>query len=125
LNAGVSIAAGEHAQDYSQLAALMRTGTLGVVQPDLAMIGGLTPVLDLCVVAEALGITVSPHFLLGLLFVQVAAASNAIQWLEDFPLLEPLFDGWPAMLGGQVNIGASTGHGLCLSELGERLLNQA
>jgi L-alanine-DL-glutamate epimerase-like enolase superfamily enzyme len=124
LNRAVTLAGGEHAQDYSQLAALMRSGTLGLVQPDLAMIGGLTPVLDICVVAEALGATVSPHFLHGL-FVHVATASPAISWLEDFPLLEPLFDGWPITAEGKVSNTATGGHGLRLSELGESLSKSA
>jgi L-alanine-DL-glutamate epimerase-like enolase superfamily enzyme len=117
----VTMAAGEHAQDHRQLLAMMQSGVLGVVQPDLAMIGGLTPVMDICVMAEALGTTVSPHFLHGL-FVHLAAASPAVTWLEDFPLLEPLFDGWPDTASGHVTITPSAGHGLRLSGLGERLL---
>jgi aspartate kinase len=40
------------------------------------------------------GVEVSPHFLPGL-FVHLAAALPGLRWLEDFPLLEPLFEGWP------------------------------
>ncbi|VIO67584.1 mandelate racemase/muconate lactonizing enzyme family protein [Bradyrhizobium ivorense] len=117
----VTLAAGEHAQDHRQLLAMMQSGTLGVVQPDLAMIGGLTPVMDICVMAEALGTAVSPHFLHGL-FVHLAAASPAVTWLEDFPLLEPLFDGWPDLRSGRVTMAQSAGHGLRLSGLSEQRL---
>ena len=67
-----------------------------VIQPDLAMVGGLTPVLELATLAEAFDAIVSPHFLPGL-FAHVAAACPSVRWLEEFPLLEPLFDGWPAI----------------------------
>ncbi|MBR0874143.1 mandelate racemase/muconate lactonizing enzyme family protein [Bradyrhizobium tropiciagri] len=119
----MTIAAGEHAQDQRQLLAMMQSGVLGVVQPDLAMIGGLTPALDICVMAEALGAAVSPHFLHGL-FAHLAAASPAVTWLEDFPLLEPLFDGWPEISSGCIAITPSTGHGLRLSGLSEHLLKR-
>ena len=45
-----------------------------VIQPDLAMVGGLTPVLELSTLAEAFDAIVSPHFLPGL-FAHVAAAA--------------------------------------------------
>ncbi|MCW5774744.1 MAG: hypothetical protein KIT16_24070, partial [Rhodospirillaceae bacterium] len=41
--------------------------------------------------AEAFGVGVAPHFLPAL-FVHLAAAAPSVTWLEDFPLLEPLFD---------------------------------
>lgn len=34
---GMTIAGGEHAQDYSHLISMMRDGLLAVVQPDLAI----------------------------------------------------------------------------------------
>ncbi|SIO48362.1 L-alanine-DL-glutamate epimerase [Bradyrhizobium erythrophlei] len=119
----VPIAGGEHAQNHSQLTSMMRNGVLGVVQPDLAMIGGLTPVLNLSVVAEALGVTMSPHFLHGL-FAHIGAASQSVRWLEEFPLLEALFEGWPALEEGRIAISASPGHGLSLSEKAIGLLKK-
>ena len=41
--------------------------------------------------AVAFGVGAAPHFLPAL-FVHVAAAAPNVTWLEDFPLLEPLFD---------------------------------
>ncbi len=113
---GVALAGGEHFQQREIFASLMADRVLSVAQPDLAMIGGLTPVLDICGLADALGVVVSPHFLPGL-FVHVAAASPSVKWLEDFPLLEPMFEGWPALLrSGQMQPGTAAGHGLTLSE---------
>lgn len=121
----VSLAMGEHVQDVSQLVALMTRGLIDVVQPDLAMVGGLTPVHDLAIIAEGLDIALSPHFLPGL-FVNVAAVSNSLRWLEEFPLLEPLFDGWPAVSGeSTISPSDSAGHGLSLSPLARALLSKA
>jgi hypothetical protein len=62
------------------------------------------------------GLTVSPHFLPGL-FVHVAAASPAVRWLEQFPLLEPLFDGWPELSPeGTLRPRDAEGHGLSIPQ---------
>jgi L-alanine-DL-glutamate epimerase-like enolase superfamily enzyme len=113
---GVGIATGEHFQSRESFVSLMTEGAVAVIQPDLAMVGGLTPVLELCTVANALNVAVSPHFFPGL-FVHVAAAAPNLKWLEDFPLLEPLFDGWPAIgIDGRMKPGTSPGHGLTLQD---------
>ena len=40
-----------------------------------------------------------------------------VRWLEEFPLLEPLFDGWPAIArDGTMTASSSPGHGLILNE---------
>jgi L-alanine-DL-glutamate epimerase-like enolase superfamily enzyme len=118
----VPIALGEHMQDSAQLVALMAERTVSVIQPDLAMIGGLTPVLELALIAEALDVTVSPHFLHGL-FVHIAASSLSLRWLEEFPLLEPLFEGWPLLASdGTVSATERAGHGLSLSDCARALL---
>jgi len=113
--AGVAIATGEHLQGQRDFTGLISDGIASVVQPDLAMIGGLTPSLDLAIVAEAFDVAVSPHFLPGL-FAHLAAASSAVRWLEEFPLLEPLFDGWPEIgKDGTMSASAAPGHGLALT----------
>jgi L-alanine-DL-glutamate epimerase-like enolase superfamily enzyme len=59
---------------------------------------------------------VSPHFLPGL-FAHVAAAAPALRWLEEFPLLEPLFEGWPGIdANGMMIASPAPGHGLSLNE---------
>jgi L-alanine-DL-glutamate epimerase-like enolase superfamily enzyme len=111
---GPAVAWGEHAQSLSQFAVYASKGFASVLQPDLAMAGGLTPVLEICTIAEAMGATVSPHFLPGL-FVHVGAASRALSWLEDFPLLESLFEGWPVLeRDGTLRPLRGPGHGLRL-----------
>jgi L-alanine-DL-glutamate epimerase-like enolase superfamily enzyme len=60
------------------------------------MAGGLTPVLEIATVTETFDVSMSPYFLPGL-FVHLASVSPAVTWLEEFPLLEPLFEGWPEL----------------------------
>ena len=112
--APVTIATGEHLQTVADFLPYLCEGLAGVVQPDLAMMGGITPILKLCILAESFNITVSPHFLPGL-FVHVAAASKSIRQLEEFSLIEPLFEGWPSCdAQGLVTPGTEHGHGLRL-----------
>jgi L-alanine-DL-glutamate epimerase-like enolase superfamily enzyme len=122
-NTGVAIATGEHLQGLRDFTGLISEGIASVVQPDLAMIGGLTPSLDLAIVAESFDVSVSPHFLPGL-FAHLAAASSAVRWLEEFPLLEPLFDGWPEIAkDGTMSASAVPGHGLVLTAKARGMLS--
>lgn len=112
---GAPIAAGESIQGLAELVPFIDQRLCDVIQPDLGMTG-LSESLKLCTVAEALGVEVAPHFLPSL-FVHLAAASPAVSWLEDFPLLEPLLDrpldyqadGTAVMLG-------KAGHGFALAD---------
>jgi L-alanine-DL-glutamate epimerase-like enolase superfamily enzyme len=114
--AGAAIATGEHLQIRASFLPFISERIASVVQPDLAMVGGLTPVLELATLAEAFDAIMSPHFLPGL-FAHVAAAAPAIRWLEEFPLLEPLFEGWPDIArDGTMIASSSPGHGLTLAE---------
>jgi L-alanine-DL-glutamate epimerase-like enolase superfamily enzyme len=108
----VPVATGEHLRSVAEAAPLLTEGLAAVIQPDLQALGGLTPCLQLARFAEACNVEVAPHFLPGL-FVHVAAAAPNVRWLEDFPLLEPLFTGWPVMApDGSLTAGAVAGHGL-------------
>jgi L-alanine-DL-glutamate epimerase-like enolase superfamily enzyme len=94
--AGVPLATGEHLRTVAETAPFLTEGLCAVIQPDLQALGGLTPCLRVARLAEACNVEVAPHFLPGL-FVHLAAAAPNVTWLEDFPLLEPLFAGWPEM----------------------------
>ena len=86
------------------------------IQPDLAMIGGLTPCLEVARQAAARGITVAPHFLPGL-FVHLNEAFPGKLFLEDFPLIESAFEGWPEINpNSQIGITDGAGHGLKLRD---------
>jgi L-alanine-DL-glutamate epimerase-like enolase superfamily enzyme len=113
---GAAIATGEHLQTRASFLPFVSERIASVIQPDLAMVGGLTPTFEIAALAEAFDAIVSPHFLPGL-FAHVAAAAPSLRWLEEFPLLEPLFDGWPTIAtDGTMIASSASGHGLSLSE---------
>lgn len=87
----VPLATGEHHQGAREVMPLFQAASVSVIQPDLAMMGGLSECLRVAWQAEHFGISVGPHFLPAL-FVHLAAAAPNVTWLEDFPLLEPMFD---------------------------------
>lgn len=87
----VPIATGEHLQGAVECMPLFRDRSCSIIQPDLAAIGGITEALRVTHLAEHFGISCAPHFLPAL-FIHLAAACPSLTWLEDFPLLEPLFD---------------------------------
>jgi L-alanine-DL-glutamate epimerase-like enolase superfamily enzyme len=119
--ARVAIATGEHLQGTAEVMPYLDARAVSVVQPDLAMMGGLTETLRVAQLAEQFGLAVSPHFLPAL-FVHVAAAAPAVKWLEDFPLLEPLFEGLADFgLDGTMLPPGGAGHGMRLvPDAGER-----
>ena len=115
-NAPVAIASGEHLQGSTEAAPFLLGHYCSVIQPDLAMMGGLTECLRVAQLAEHCNIEVAPHFLPGL-FVHLAAAAPSVTWLEDFPLFEPLFDGMPKLESdGCIAPSGRAGHGLTLAD---------
>lgn len=109
-----AIATGEHLQGLDEALPFVSDGLCAVIQPDLAMAGGMTEALRIARLAEAHGIEVMPHFLPGL-FAHLAAAAPNVTWLEDFPLLEPLLAGLPEVgADGTMRPGTTVGHGLTL-----------
>ncbi len=89
--APIAIAVGEHLQGVAECMPLFESRACAILQPDLSAMGGITECLRASLVAEAFGVSSAPHFLPAL-FVHLAAAAPNVTWLEDFPLLEPLFD---------------------------------
>lgn len=109
------VATGEHLQGRHSFLPFLNERMVNTIQPDLAMVGGLTPCLELAAVADAFDIALSPHFLPGL-FVHLACATPAVKWIEEFPLLEPMFEGWPQTdANGRMAPRDATGHGLSLA----------
>ena len=106
------IATGERLQGLAECLPLFRDGSCAVIQPDLSAMGGLSECLRVAQVADAFGISCAPHFLPAL-FVHLGGACPSLTWLEDFPLLEPMFDIDVQIDGGQrMTPGDRPGHGL-------------
>ncbi|MBT5047304.1 MAG: mandelate racemase/muconate lactonizing enzyme family protein [Rhodospirillaceae bacterium] len=112
----VPIATGEHHQGLVELAPFFDRKCCSVIQPDLAMMGGITESLRVATIAEHYGLVVAPHFLPAL-FVHLAAACPSVRWMEHFPLLEPLFDSPVEMdRSGMIAPSTAPGHGLAWAD---------
>lgn len=83
----VPIAVGESMYSLSQFKDYLHNGGCGIVQADVARIGGITPWLKVAHLAEAYNVPVCPHFLMELHVSLVCAVPNA-PWLEYIPQLD-------------------------------------
>ena len=85
----VPVAVGESLYSPGQFADYITTGACGIVQADVARVGGITPWLKVAHMAEACNMAICPHFLMELHVSLVCAVPNA-PWLEYIPQLEDI-----------------------------------
>ncbi len=85
----IPIAVGESIYSPSHFAEYLCRGGAGVVQPDAARIGGVTPWLKVAHLAEAFNVKVAPPFLMELHVSLAAAVPNAF-YVEHIPQLTPI-----------------------------------
>jgi L-alanine-DL-glutamate epimerase-like enolase superfamily enzyme len=88
LAAGTSIpvAVGESLYSVTQFREYLAAGAAGIVQVDVARIGGITPWLKVAHLAESFNVAVCPHFLMELHVSLAAAVSNG-RFVEHIPQL--------------------------------------
>lgn len=85
----IPVAVGESLYSIGQFRDYLERGACGVVQVDVARIGGITPWLKVAHMAEAFDIPVSPHFLMEI-HVSLSAAVPNGRWVEYIPQLDPI-----------------------------------
>ncbi len=85
----IPIAVGESLYSLSHFREYLAAGACGVVQVDVARIGGITPWLKTAHLAEAFNVRVAPHFLMELHVSLAAAIPNAL-YVEHIPQLRAL-----------------------------------
>jgi L-alanine-DL-glutamate epimerase-like enolase superfamily enzyme len=85
----IPIAVGESIYSPSHFREYLAAGAAGVLQPDVARIGGITPWLKVAHLAEAFNVKVAPHFLMELHVSLACAVPNSL-YLEHIPQLQPL-----------------------------------
>ena len=85
----VPIAVGESMYSPGQFADYIAAEACGIVQADVARIGGITPWLKVAHMAEAHNLMICPHFLMELHVSLVCAVPNA-PWLEYIPQLDDI-----------------------------------
>ncbi|SDS03940.1 mandelate racemase/muconate lactonizing enzyme family protein [Microterricola viridarii] len=82
----IPIAVGESMYSVAQFRDYLHRGAAGIVQVDVARIGGITPWLKVAHLAEAYNTVVCPHFLMELHVSLVAAIPNG-EYVEHIPQL--------------------------------------
>lgn len=85
----VPVAVGESMYSPGQFADYIAAGACGIVQADVARVGGITPWLKVAHMAEAHNLAICPHFLMELHVSLVCAVPNA-PWLEYIPQLDDI-----------------------------------
>ncbi|RCK68991.1 mandelate racemase/muconate lactonizing enzyme family protein [Desertihabitans brevis] len=82
----IPVAVGESMYSPAQFAEYLQRGAAGIVQVDVARVGGITPWLKVAHLAEAFNVAVCPHFLMELHVSLVAAVPNG-RYVEHIPQL--------------------------------------
>ena len=85
----VPVAVGESLYSLGQFRAYLEAGAAGIVQVDVARIGGITPWLKVAHLAEAFNVKVAPHFLMELHVSLTAAVPNGL-YVEHIPQLRAI-----------------------------------
>jgi L-alanine-DL-glutamate epimerase-like enolase superfamily enzyme len=85
----IPIAVGESIYSPSHFREYLAAGAAGIVQPDVARIGGITPWLKVAHLAETFNVKVAPHFLMELHVSLSAAIPNAL-YVEYIPQLRSI-----------------------------------
>jgi L-alanine-DL-glutamate epimerase-like enolase superfamily enzyme len=85
----VPVAVGESIYSISHFREYLAAGACGIVQVDVARIGGITPWLKTAHLAESFNVNVAPHFLMELHVSLAAAVPNAL-YVEHIPQLARL-----------------------------------
>ncbi len=85
----IPIAVGESLYSLSHFREYLALGAAGIIQPDVARIGGITPWLKAAHLAEAFNVKVAPHFLMEIHVSLSAAVPNAI-YVEHIPQLRAI-----------------------------------
>ncbi len=107
----IPIAVGESLYSLSHFREYLAAGACGVVQVDVARIGGITPWLKTAHLAEAFNVAVAPHFLMELHVSLAAAVPNAL-YVEHIPQLRPLTTRGIKIVGGSAIAPDEPGLGL-------------
>jgi L-alanine-DL-glutamate epimerase-like enolase superfamily enzyme len=107
----IPIAVGESMYAAGQFAEYLRRGAAGVVQVDVARIGGITPWLKVAHLAEAANVTVCPHFLMELHVSLCCAVPNS-RYLEHIPQLRAITHDEIEVSAGQALAPSAPGLGI-------------
>ncbi|RZT39093.1 L-talarate/galactarate dehydratase [Cupriavidus agavae] len=109
------IATGEMLTSAAEHWDLIRHRAADYLMPDAPRVGGITPFLKVCALADHAGLMIAPHFAMEL-HVHLAAAYPREPWVEHFDWLEPLFNERLEIGNGRIKVPTRPGLGLTVSE---------
>ncbi|WP_238153520.1 mandelate racemase/muconate lactonizing enzyme family protein [Kribbella speibonae] len=95
----IPIAVGESLYSISQFREYVASGGAGIVQVDVARVGGITPWLKVAHLAETFNLDVCPHFLMELHVSLTAAVPNG-RYVEHIPQLRAITRSEMAVVDG-------------------------
>jgi L-alanine-DL-glutamate epimerase-like enolase superfamily enzyme len=107
----IPIAVGESMYSIGQFAEYLKRDAAGIVQVDVARVGGITPWLKVAHLAEAHNVPVCPHFLMELHVSLCAAVPNS-RYVEYIPQLSAVTRGGLAIEDGQALAPTAPGLGI-------------
>jgi L-alanine-DL-glutamate epimerase-like enolase superfamily enzyme len=107
----IPVAVGESMYSAGQFHEYLSRRAAGVVQVDVARIGGITPWLKVAHLAEAANVVVCPHFLMELHVSLCCAVPNS-RYLEHIPQLRAITRGEIEIAGGQALAPQTAGLGI-------------
>jgi L-talarate/galactarate dehydratase len=94
---------------------LIRNNSVDFIQPDAPHIGGITPFLKICSLADHKNLKLAPHFAMEI-HLHLAAAYAREPWVEHFEWLEPMFNERLEIRNGRMIVPNRPGLGFSLSE---------
>jgi L-alanine-DL-glutamate epimerase-like enolase superfamily enzyme len=108
------IATGEMLASVLEHLALINNNSVDIIQPDAPRVGGITPFLKICALAEARKLQLAPHFAMEI-HLHLAAAYELEPWVEHFDWLDPLFNERLEIRDGRMIVPDRPGLGVTLS----------
>jgi L-alanine-DL-glutamate epimerase-like enolase superfamily enzyme len=117
----IPIAGGEQDSLLPQFHRIIQSRAVDIIQPDIGYVGGLSRAKKIAQMAEAAGLTTTPHCanpsLLQVFTLHLAAsqpsATGYQEWgLGEFPYLQDIYGPVPEVRGGQVALSPAPGWGI-------------
>jgi len=109
------VATGEMLTSVDEHQQLIQAGGADFVQADAPRVGGITPFMKVCALAELNRLQLAPHMVMEI-HLHLAAAYASEPWVEHFEWLEPVFNERLEISDGRMHISARPGLGFTLSE---------
>lgn len=107
----IPIAVGESIYSPSHFREYLTCGGAGIIQPDVARIGGITPWLKTAHLAETFNVKVAPHFLMELHVSLAAGVPNSL-YVEHIPQLRAITRSDLRIEGGLIRPPSAPGIGI-------------